>query len=384
MLSLSQIHQIETKYLNFTDDFILLKIFKCLERIKEYQNYEYNCGILFYLYGNVENLIFLKQYSQEIFEKYDQNGYYTQELNILFDINRKNEILDYYFIINYMGFMRLNIDPLLVFDFLNEIIYKGFEIVEKVEPVFTSGFFDTSPEFYGEQEIFNFHGKRAVRIAKKLFSEREKYENLFEMLMIYFGYERYLCDVFQKDPDKYNILEILRVSNGRMGFIRNYSSAIKTPLFNSRYDNAKQLLNEISKFSIDGEVFEFEGSEFACEKEKIIYLYRNRIISRHVFTDTEIIYQDYPLTDDDISHLKQLFYECFYSRDKNQIINLHREMAVKVIHARGGGTIAEWMAISLFDEKFMSWEQDPKKEPWSMAISSGIDFFIKNYPILFM
>ena len=94
---------------------------------------------------------------------------------------------------------------------------------------YTSAYFAGNEYLYGNQEIFNYHSKRAVQIGKTII-ENEK--DSFTLLIFYFGLERWICECKQKieeydflinsfDPEDFKKI-ILNENVHEMGIARHY------------------------------------------------------------------------------------------------------------------------------------------------------------------
>lgn len=357
----------------------------------------------FHFFKLLCNPLILFEFMQEDFAKlknlFDSGK--SAAVNKFFCLFENNEemVNKFYWLNNYFPLTIFLGEP-QIYELIQEM-EKLSNSIEERNLVLTSGFF--GKDEYGSQDIFNEYGNKAVYGAIKMIEDKKEYS--FKNVLVYLGYQRYICN-FKQEQKKLNLLDETKLDNvinctsqNRVGMgnfrISDWENEnrLLTPMFGERRKLTLRLLYHSAEEK-DDESFTFEGSKMSFNHfltDNLSHLSDDGVrLSDILYKDGRLCYDDLPPNEKDYTRYENIFINIFSESDleikKRKIIALHREMCIKVPHLRGGGSIAEWMAVSLFlhfQIPFLKWNQKPENEPWALAVTSGIDYFTQNYPAIF-
>lgn len=226
--------------------------------------------------------------------------------------------------------------------------------------------------FYGDQEIFNLYREVALEVVKILVDQEI---HIFDIL-IYIGLRRY--DLAHKmntlNADEY-------------GVFRTGSGDVETFLTKTRN---KDMRNFFKRYG-DMVSKNFEGTEYIAENENTLILTNNQeewsIINFYPEINPESsfagTYTDKGRpTEEYYKFISDLYLKILSNPKIEDIARLHWYLCVKTPFIKGGGFLPEILCGALLKKFYTFSHWDPNYEPWSQAISSGIDRFIEIYPEL--
>lgn len=240
--------------------------------------------------------------------------------------------------------------------------------------------FDDFRDFYGDQDIFKQRTQNFIDVVNQLFAN--SYKPAFSELLLYAGFQRYETAVFQGTKKT--------LSMGRWR-VPSKIDAIVDPLIKYRCLNATNFIQRFLDTDLPlNQIVNFEGSDFlfTFENETInvncydLDLGHNSYLSVNLIPDNCGYYSSLAPNGKYYIFLNELYEKCVESEDLKDIGRLHFYLCRRVPYVRGGGTIAEWIAAALMIKSgynFTGWSKNPFMEPWSVAITSGVERFIDIY-----
>lgn len=255
--------------------------------------------------------------------------------------------------------------------------------VEKSYYLGSGSSFKEFNSFYGDQEIFKTQTQKFVNVINQLFDN--SYLIKFSELILYAGFERYETAVFQGTKKTFSMGRWRRPSQSDV----IVDSLIKYRCINgidfiSRFLDSNLPLNK--KVNFEGSIFKFShANDNVLVKFYDLSENYNAYLTVKITTD----YMDcgsYTSRAPDAEYyifLDSLYEKILKTKNLDDIARLHFYLCRRVPHVRGGGAIAEWIAAALMiysGYNFTAWSTNLFSEPWSLAITSGVERFIKIYP----
>lgn len=250
---------------------------------------------------------------------------------------------------------------------------------------------------YGSQDIFRLYSTIAVYTLAEM---KRQGRGLRQM-------------IFYAGETRAKVNELQRGSRDKFGAIRSSDKPLQTYLTEQRFRDAEDLFLRAKEEGVPfDELTFFEGTWMLFEDNPLserqmctffddqqMDLANIEITSDQTFTnqcrgrvDEEFIlelcgrYQEDFGPDEE--YLQRMYFLDNYIRtpqDSANIARVHWYLALKVPHLRGGGSVAEWVAGGLMVAvgiPFQGW--NPAFEPWSQAITSGMDRFVEIYSQLML
>lgn len=250
---------------------------------------------------------------------------------------------------------------------------------------------------YGSQDIFRLYSTIAVYTLAEM---KRQGRGLRQMI-------RYAGETRAK------VNELQRGSRDKFGAIRSYDKPLQTYLTEQRFRDAEDLFLRAKQEGVPfGELTFFEGTWMLfetnplSERETCTFFDDQQVdlANIEITSDRQFVNQCRGRVDEefilelccryqedfgpDEEYLQRMYFLDSYIRTPQDLANIarvHWYLALKVPHLRGGGSVAEWVAGGLMVAvgiPFSGW--NPEFEPWSQAITSGMDRFVEIYSQLML
>jgi len=291
-------------------------------------------------------------------------------------------------------------------DYLEEVFQEKFIEIQKFyidktsvpDSKFAGSSFVDHTNYYGDQDIFKQYTREFLFIVKQIFDDGYKPE--LSELLLYAGHQRYELSKAQgkrnremgewRDPydtdsvlvdyiNKYRYINAFRLIDRFLdsGLPTNKPVKFEGTLFKFKIDFLPEENPELDKAIIQS-----YASDGTHQSALEIYFNSEKCLKMEDRLDCGLYVGRTP-DDKYYRLLDSLYQKCIYTRKLDDIAKLHWHLCRRVPHIRGGGAIAEWISAALMiysGYNFRNWSSHVFLEPWSVAITSGVERFIELYP----